>query len=190
MDHKDLIGDLRQAYADAWLAVYSYTYMAQTVDRITLNGGEPQYREDSLICDLVASLRQAARRRLAHQELLARRIIEMGGRPADDPTTLVSLSMTGYPVPPAGIHLEIDTSTLANIAKTALEAEKSTVGVYEALERKTAPVVCSPGSAIVPDNGNGATRSLVARLLAEEIELRDAFAALLERLLAWRVGIA
>lgn len=31
LDVQELIADLSRAYADEWLAVYSYTYMAQVV---------------------------------------------------------------------------------------------------------------------------------------------------------------
>jgi bacterioferritin len=59
LDVQEVIADLNRAYADEWLAVYSYTHMAQVVT------GRPAAKH------LAGLLQETAAEELEHQEELA-----------------------------------------------------------------------------------------------------------------------
>ena len=69
LDVSDLIADLNRAYADEWLAAYAYTHMAQVVT------GRPAAKF------LAESLKDTAKDELEHQDELAERITQLGGKP-------------------------------------------------------------------------------------------------------------
>jgi bacterioferritin len=119
LDVKDLIADLNRAYADEWLAAYSYMHMAQVVT------GRPAARH------LAELLKETAEEELEHQEELAKRITQLGGEPLADPAKLIESSNEGYPTPPS------KATDLDAVIKTVVEAERGAIGVYQALIQKT-----------------------------------------------------
>lgn len=120
LDRQKLVADLNRAYADEWLAFYSYTHMAQVVT------GRPAAKH------LASLLHETAMEELEHQEELAERITQLGGEPLADPSKLVEASNEGYPTPPT------DATDFEGIVKTVIEAEQGAIEVYNKLAKKTA----------------------------------------------------
>jgi bacterioferritin len=145
---EELITDLIRAYADEWLAVYAYTHMAQVVT------GRPAATH------LAGLLKETAEEELEHQDELAKRISQLGGKPLADPAKLIETSNEGYPTPPS------KASDLDAIIKTVIEAERGAIGVYNALLQKT-------------HHKDPVTYSLILHILEEEVEHEDDFENLL-----------
>jgi len=115
---KDLINDLNKAYADEWLAYYSYWYMAKTV---TGKGYE----------DMSEFLAKIAKDEEEHAGEIADRIIELGGLPIAHPMELEKNANAPYPKPPKG------TSNYDAIIKVVTNAEAGAIEVYNRLAAKT-----------------------------------------------------
>lgn len=114
----DLIKDLNRAYADEWLAHYSYWYMARTV---TGSGYE----------DMSEFLDKIAKDEAEHAGEVADRILELGGEPISHPMTLEKNANAPYPTPPKG------TSDYNKIIKVVLAAEAGAIDVYNKIAAKT-----------------------------------------------------
>ncbi|MFZ2095176.1 MAG: ferritin-like domain-containing protein [Anaerolineales bacterium] len=119
VDLVELIADLKRAYADEWLAAYSYNYMGQTVT------GRPAAKQ------LAQLLLDTSKDELEHQQELAERIVSLGGKPPMDVSKLVESSNTGYPLPPA------NEKDFEAIVKTVIQAEHDAIEVYDKLAQKT-----------------------------------------------------
>lgn len=119
LDVEELIADLNRAYADEWLAAYSYLHMAQVVA-----GGPAAQRVEAL-------LRELAAEELEHQDELAERMAQLGGEPLADPTQLVETSNEGYPAPPS------DPTDVEAFINVVIEAERGAIEVYNKLVQKT-----------------------------------------------------
>jgi bacterioferritin len=91
VDVKDLIRDLNKAYADEWLAYYSWWYMA----RVTTGKGYE---------DMSEFLEKIAKDEEEHAGELADRIIELGGLPISHPMELEKNANAPYPKPPASTY--------------------------------------------------------------------------------------
>lgn len=115
---KDLLKELNKAYADEWLAYYSYWYMAQTV-------GGAGYE------DMQEFLEKTAKDELEHAGELANRIIELGGLPISNPMELEKNANAPYPKPP---KREND---YKGIIKTVTEAEAGAIDVYNKIAAMT-----------------------------------------------------
>ena len=115
---KDLIKDLNKAYADEWLAYYSYWYMARTVTG-------PSYEDMSEFLDKIA------KDETEHAGEIADRILELGGLPIAHPMELEKNANAPYPKPPKG------TSDYKNIIKVVLKAEAGAIDVYNKIAAKT-----------------------------------------------------
>lgn len=118
IDVKDLIADLNKAYADEWLAYYSYWYMARTV---TGKGYE----------DMSEFLQKIAKEEEEHAGELADRITELGGLPIVHPMELEKNANAPYPKPPTS------TSDYGKIIKVVTDAEAGAIDVYNKLAAKT-----------------------------------------------------
>ena len=139
LDVAELLADLNRAYADEWLAVYAYTHMAQVVT------GRPAAK------NLAKALEDTAKDELEHQEELAVRIGQLGGKPLRDVSKLVEASNDGYPMPPA------NEKDFEAIVKTVIAAERGAIEVYNRLVRKT-------------DGIDPVTHALIVHILSEEVE--------------------
>jgi len=148
LDVSDLIADLKRAYADEWLAAYSYTHMAQVVT------GRPAAKF------LAESLKDTAKDELEHQDELAKRIAQLGGKPLGDMSKLVQASNAGYPTPPA------NEKDFEAIVKTVIEAERGAIEVYNKLAHKT-------------HGKDPITYALIVHILGEEVEHETEFETLL-----------
>jgi bacterioferritin len=148
LDVAELLADLNRAYADEWLAVYAYTHMAQVVT------GRPAAK------NLAKALDDTAKDELEHQEELAKRIGQLGGKPLADISKLVQASNAGYPTPPA------NEKDFEAIVKTVVAAERDAIEVYDKLVRKT-------------DGKDPVTHALIVHILSEEVEHESEFEMLL-----------
>lgn len=115
---EELIKDLNKAYADEWLALYSYWYMA----RIVTGAG---YEDMSEFLEKVAKDEQE------HAGEVADRIIELGGVPTANPMELEKNANAPYPKPPKG------TSDYDSIIKVVTDAEAGAIDVYNKIAAKT-----------------------------------------------------
>lgn len=115
---KDLIKDLNRAYADEWLAFYSYWYMAQVVTGL---GYE----------DMSEFLEKTAKDELEHADEVANRILELGGVPISNPMELEKNANAPYPKPPKA------TSDYKGIIAVVTEAEAGAIDVYNKIAEKT-----------------------------------------------------
>jgi bacterioferritin len=118
LDVKDLIKDLNKAYADEWLAHYSYWYMSKTVTG-------PGYE------DMSEFLEKIAKDEEEHAGELADRIQELGGLPLVNITELEKNANAPYPEPPKS------TSDYKKIIKVVTEAEAGAIDVYNKIAAKT-----------------------------------------------------
>ncbi len=144
----ELIADLNRAYADEWLAAYAYNYMGQVVT------GRPA------ATFLAKLLKDTARDELEHQDELAGRIAQLGGKPVADITRLVEVSNAGYPTPPA------NEKDFEGIVKTVIAAERDAIEVYNRLAQKT-------------HGKDPITYNLIVHILGEEVEHETEFEMLL-----------
>ncbi|HOX54263.1 MAG: ferritin-like domain-containing protein [Candidatus Omnitrophica bacterium] len=118
LDVKDLIKDLNKAYADEWLAHFSYLHMSRTV---TGAGYE----------DMKEFLEDTAKDEAEHAGELVDRILELGGEPLVNMMELEKNANAPYPKPPK------DTTDYKKIIKTVLDAEAGAIDVYNKIAAKT-----------------------------------------------------
>lgn len=86
MDVKKLIGVLNKAFSDEWLAYYQYWIGAKVVKG-------PM--KEAVIAELI----QHAADELRHADMLAMRIIQLGGTPVTEPKDWYKLANCGYAAP-------------------------------------------------------------------------------------------
>lgn len=118
LDVKEVINDLRRAYADEWLAAQGYFYMAQIV-----TGRAAAER-------VAAALKEIANEELEHQEELAERIASLGGKPPKTFEEILKITNTGFPKAPD------DPTDVDGIINTTITAERGAIDVYNKLARK------------------------------------------------------
>ena len=118
VDVKELIKDLNRAYADEWLAHYSYLYMARTATG-------PMYE------DMSEFLEETAKDEAEHAGELADRIQELGGLPLANFSDIEKNCNAPYPKPPKS------TSDYKAMIKVVTEAEAGAIDVYNKIAEKT-----------------------------------------------------
>jgi bacterioferritin len=109
LNANELIDKLNRAYSDEWLAYIQYWTGAQVVEGMM----RPNVQEE---------MKEHAGEELAHAQLLADRIIQLGGTPILDPKDYAKNSNCGYDVPK-------DFNTKA-LLKQNIEAERCAIAVY------------------------------------------------------------
>ncbi len=112
---KELIDLLNKALADEWLAVYQYWVGAYVIK----GPMRPEIEEE---------LKEHAKEELEHAEMLAERIIQLGGEPILNPADLGKFSNCGYEVPS-----NPDTKT---ILAQNIKGEQCAIGVYNTILAK------------------------------------------------------
>ncbi len=115
MDVKQLIEMLNKAMADEWLAYYQYWVGA----KIVKGPMRPNVEEE---------LKEHANEELGHAEMLANRIIQLGGKPILNPEEWKSKSVCGYDAPKNPHVLEI--------LKQNIKGERCAIGVYHKMLEK------------------------------------------------------
>lgn len=114
-DVKELIELLNKALADEWLAVYQYWVGAYVVK----GPMRPEIEEE---------LKEHAKEEMEHADMLAKRIIELGGEPILSPMELEKMSNCGYEAP--------TNPTTKEILKQNIQGEQCAIGVYNAILEK------------------------------------------------------
>jgi bacterioferritin len=112
MDIDELLGMLNQAFADEWLAYYQYWLGAKVVKG-------PM--KDAVSSELLLH----ASEELAHADMLALRIIQLGGTPLIGPSEWLSHTHCGYEAPVDPFVKEILTQNI--------HGEQCAIDVYQKL---------------------------------------------------------
>lgn len=114
---QEIISDLGKAYADEWLAHYQYWLTAQWIRGMDAD-------------TLKAVLLQQSADELMHAEILANRIIQLGGTPVMQFDKLIATAKCGYKEPPS------DPANLKQVVQDVLEAEACAIESYNELSEK------------------------------------------------------
>jgi len=148
MDVDKLINLLNKALSDEWLAYYQYWIGAKVVKG-------PM--KDAVIAELTLH----ATEELSHAELVATRIIQLGGTPVLSPQEWLKLTNCGYDIP-SDPYVE-------EILDQNLKGEQCAIRVYNSLldiTREADPV----------------TYNIVLTIISQEVEHEEDLAALKEDL--------
>ncbi len=148
MDINELLGLLNQAFADEWLAYYQYWLGAKVVKG-------PM--KDAVAAELVLH----ATEELAHADMLAVRIIQLGGTPLISPEEWLKRTHCGYDAP-ADAFVE-------KILEQNIKGEQCAISVYQHLLQ------------LVKDK-DPVTYTIVLTILQQEVEHEEDLQALEEDL--------
>lgn len=133
MDVEKLIVVLNKAFSDEWLAHYQYWLGAKVVKG-------PM--KDAVITELV----QHAADELRHADMLAMRIIQLGGTPVVEPRDWYKHTNCGYDAP--------SDPFVARILEQNVKGEQCAIGVYKSLiemTREADPVTFNMALQILQD---------------------------------------
>jgi len=148
LDVKELINLLNKALADEWLAYYQYWVSAKII-------------KGPMRPAAVAELTEHANDELKHADMLAERIIQLGGEPITDPGDFGKVANCSY--------LNPTDSNIKSILKQGIDGERCAIGVYHHLLEVT-------------KDKDVVTYHMVLSILEDEIEHEADFEALLEDL--------
>lgn len=150
MDVDNLIETLNKAFADEWLAYYQY-WMGAKVAKGPMRG------------DVATELLEHATEELGHAELLADRIIQLGGIPILKPEDWYKLTGCGYE-PPEDPYVEV-------LLEQNIKGEQCAIDAYKQLLELTKdadPVTYEIALSILTDE---ITHEEDLQALVEDIEL-------------------
>lgn len=111
-DLSELLRVLNEAYAEEWLAYYQY-WLGARLATGQMRGG------------VVAEFKEHAKQEREHAELLAERIIQLGGTPVLNPADWSKIAKCKYDEP-----INEDTLTLV---KQNLDSERCAIGRYQGI---------------------------------------------------------
>ncbi len=146
MDADELIKELNRAYADEWLAYYQYWVGAKVLVGPMRGAAE-------------AELIEHANDELKHANMLADRIIQLGGTPILKPEDWYTHTNCGYEVP--------EDTSVRKIVEQNIKGEQCAIEVYKKL------------ADTVKDKDH-ITYNMALEILADEIEHEDDLQALVE----------
>jgi len=148
MDVDELLKLLNRALADEWFAYYQYWLGAKVV-------------KGPMKDAVAAELLQHAIEELAHADLVANRIIQLGGKPVNEPKKWYEWSGRGY--------LQPDDEYVKTILDQNIEGERCAISYYNDLMKKT-------------KDTDIITYNMVITILNQEVEHEEDLQALLEDL--------
>jgi bacterioferritin len=148
MDVEELIRLLNIALADEWLAYYQYWIGAKVVKG-------PM--KDAVISELTIH----ATEELSHAELIATRIIQLGGTPVLSPEEWLKITSCGYNAP--------DDHYVETILDQNISGEQCAINFYSDLLDKTR-------------EGDPVTYNMVLTILSQEVEHEEDLSSLKEDL--------
>lgn len=148
MDVDELIRLLNKALSDEWLAYYQYWVGAKVVKGPT---------KDAVMTELV----QHATEELAHADMIALRIIQIGGIPVLEPKEWYNLTNCGYEVPSDPFVREI--------LKQNIKGERCAIETYNNL------------LSVVKDK-DPITYNMILTIISQEVEHEEDLQGLLEDL--------
>jgi len=146
MDVNELIATLNRAFSDEWLAYYQYWIGAKIV-------------KGPMKESVIGELLQHATDELRHSEMVAGRIIQLGGTPVIRPEDWYKHTNCGYEAP--------ENDFVKNILEQNIKGEQCAISVYQkvlALTREADPV----------------TFNIVLQILEDEVEHEEDLQSLLE----------
>ena len=146
MDVDKLLDLLRKAFSDEWLAYYQY-WLGGKVAKGPM--------KEAVIAELV----QHSADELRHADMLALRIIQLGGTPPSEPADWYKLSNCGYDAP-SNPHVR-------TLLKQNIKGEQCAISVYKSLLDKTL-------------NKDPVTYNMVLQILQDEVTHEEDLQALLE----------
>ncbi|WP_319540165.1 ferritin-like domain-containing protein [uncultured Methanospirillum sp.] len=148
MDVDELIGLLNKALSDEWLAYYQYWIGAKVVKGPT---------KDAVMAELV----QHATEELGHADMIALRIMQLGGTPVLEPKEWYNLTNCGYDVP--------SDPFVRAILEQNIKGERCAIETYNRL------------MAVVKDK-DPITYNMVLTIISQEVEHEEDLQGLLEDL--------
>lgn len=148
LDVDELLTLLNKALADEWFAYYQYWLGAKVV-------------KGPMKDAVAAELLQHATEELAHADLVANRIIQLGGKPLAEPKLWYEWSGCGY-LPPVDEYVMV-------LLEQNIEGERCAISTYDALLKKV------EGKDIV-------TYNMVMTILQQEVEHEEDLQSLQEDL--------
>lgn len=148
LDVNNLIEVLNKALADEWLAYYQYWIGAKVVKGIKREA-------------IVSELEEHANEELKHANMLADRILQLGGTPVLKPEEWYNLTNCGYDAP--------ESSDSKTILEQNIKGERCAIAVYNnllTLTKEKDPI----------------TYNIVLEILKDEVEHEDDLQNILEDL--------
>jgi len=146
MDVDELINLLRRAYSDEWLAYYQYWLGAKLVKG-------PM--KDAVGAELLVH----ATEELLHADMVAMRIIQLGGTPVTKPEEWYKLTNCGYEAP--------DDPFVKTLLEQNIKGEQCAISTYKRLMDIT-------------KDADPVTYNMVLTILQQEVEHEEDLQALLE----------
>ena len=144
LDINDIITGLNKAYADEWLAYYQYFIEAKVIKGIMKDAA-------------IAELTQHAADELRHANMVADRILQLGGTPLLNPKDWFTHTNCGYEEPK-----DFD---VVSILEDSIKGEQCAITVYSQLADMTR-------------NKDIVTYDIVSQILADEVEHEEDLQAL------------
>ena len=146
MDVNELVKELNKALADEWLAYYQYWLGAKVA-------------KGPMRSAVVAELTEHAGDELRHAEMLADRIVQLGGTPVISPKDWYTVSNCGYEAP--------SDSNVRKLIDQNIKGEQCAIDVYQKLS-------------IMLKDKDQITYQIALEILADEVEHEDDLEALVE----------
>jgi bacterioferritin len=144
VDINDIITGLNKAYADEWLAYYQYFIEGKVVKGIMKDAA-------------IAELQQHAADELRHANMVADRILQLGGTPLLNPKDWFTHTNCGYEEP--------NNFDVVNILDDAIKGEQCAISIYSELAEMT-------------KDKDIVTYDIVSEILADEVEHEEDLQAL------------
>ncbi|MFA5460986.1 MAG: ferritin-like domain-containing protein [Sulfurimonas sp.] len=144
LEISEIITVLNKAYADEWLAYYQYFIEAKVVKGIM---------KDAAIAELI----QHAADELRHADMVANRILQLGGTPLLNPKAWYTHTNCGYEEPK-----DFD---VVSILKDSIKGEQCAISIYSKLVDMTR-------------DKDIVTYDIVSQILADEVEHEEDLQAL------------
>ena len=140
----EIITMLNRAYTDEWLAYYQYFIEAKVIKGIMKDAA-------------IAELQQHAADELRHANMVADRILQLGGTPLLHPKEWFKETNCGYDAPTQ--------YNVVNILEDAIKGEQCAISVYSQIAETTR-------------NKDIVTYDIVSQILADEVEHEEDLQAL------------
>ena len=144
LDINDIITGLNKAYADEWLAYYQYFIEGKVVKGIMKDAA-------------IAELQQHAADELRHANMVADRILQLGGTPLLNPKDWFTHTNCGYEEP--------NDFDVVSILEDSIKGEQCAISVYSELAELT-------------KDKDIVTYDIVSEILADEVEHEEDLQAL------------
>lgn len=148
MDVDELISLLNKALADEWLAYYQYWIGSKVVKGPT---------KDAVIAELV----QHATEELSHADMIALRIVQLGGTPVLEPKEWYNLTNCGYDAP-------VDPYVQA-VLEQNIKGEQCAIKTYDKLMKMV-------------EGKDPVTYNMILTIITQEVEHEEDLQSLLEDL--------